>query len=418
MKKIAMLFLSLILIFTLAGCASSANGDISGNGGVNTLAPISSESRISITAGDTVLYANMYDNDTAREFIKTLPFTLPTIERSGLAKGVHLPQYIDYEEDKLTREYKLGEIGYWPGGDIAIFYTDHLFDRTIVDVVQIGQIESGVEVFLNYSGSVTIERVQVEQIAYEVDSFELHANSNGADIFGVAYQPVNAGNNLPAVILSHGFGGNYNTNSRYAMELAKLGYFAYTFDFRGGSTNSRSQGSNLKMSVFTEENDLKSVVSMVQSLDYIDSNRIYLFGTSQGGLVSAMTAADIKDEIKGLILLYPAFSIVDDAKAKYKTADDIPDTVYYLWMTVGKVYFENLIDYDVYGDVTKYADNVLIIHGDNDNIVPLSSSKKAVQEYNSATLKIIKGAGHGFSGSAFSAALSYTVDYLQAKNIW
>ena len=38
------------------------------------------------------------------------------------------------------------------------------------------------------------------------------------------------------------------------------GYLVYCFDFRGGSDSSRSKGSNLEMSVFTEQSDLEAVI--------------------------------------------------------------------------------------------------------------------------------------------------------------
>lgn len=408
MKKFKILGLLLLSVFMLTACKENTNSQPGGG------QPVYSENKITITAGDTVLYATMYDNPTARNFLEVLPFTLPTIERSGLAKGVHLPESIEYESDKLTRNYKLGEIGYWPGGDIAIFYTDTLFEKTIVDVVQIGQIEAGVEVFENYSGSITIERVIASVPAYEFTTTEMKTNINGQSIYGVAYTPLEAGSSLPAIILSHGYGGNYNTNAAYAKEFASLGYFAYTFDFRGGSPSSRSDGSTLDMSVFTEEEDLKAVIRMVQSLDFIDNEKIFLFGTSQGGLVSAMAAADMEEEINGIILLYPAFVMADNAKNMYSSTDEIPDSVFFMWMTVGRTYFESLLNFNPYADVVRYTKDVLILHGNNDSIVPLSYSQRAVGEYSSAQLEVINGAGHGFSGSDFITALDFSVQYIKA----
>ena len=46
----------------------------------------------------------------------------------------------------------------------------------------------------------------------------------------------------------------------------------------------------------------------------MDEENIFLMGTSQGGAVSAITAAANKEEIKGAILLYPAFVLVDRIK--------------------------------------------------------------------------------------------------------
>ncbi len=415
MKKVLIFLMAFVMLFAVSGCnvGGSSGGTNNGDNGNNLGGDvIFSENEIKITAGDAVLYATMYDNETARNFMQTLPFTLPTIERSGLAKGVHLPEYIEYESDKLTRDYTLGEIGYWPGGDIAIFYTDDLFDKTIVDVVQIGKINDGVEIFRTYDGSVTIERVKTTA-RYDISSGELITNIKGQSIYGVVYTPVGVKNLLPAVILSHGFGGNYNTNAEYAREFARRGYFAYTFDFRGGSPSSRSDGSTLEMSVFTEEDDLKAVVNTIRSLGYIDKERIYLFGTSQGGLVSAMIAADLQNEIRGAVLLYPAFVMADNAKAMYKTVGEIPDSTYFMWMTVGRTYFENLLDYDPYADVIRYTKDVLILHGDRDGIVPLSYSERAAKEYPSATLHVIEGAGHGFGGSDFDSAFNYSIQYIK-----
>ena len=404
MKKILAAVLGAIFLFAAVSCSpADQSGENAGNSG---------ENQIIITAGTTVLRAEMYDNPTAAEFMDLLPFTLPTIERSGLAKGVHLPSYLSYDANALTRSYRLGEIGYWPGGDIAIFYNDTRFEQTIVDVVQIGMIADGVAVFENYSGAVTIERASEKE--YGVARAEMHASVNGADIYGMAYTPLGAGEKLPAVILSHGYGGNYGTNAAYAEDFARHGYFAYTFDFRGGSPGSRSDGSTLEMSVFTEETDLKAVVSMVQALEYVDTERIFLFGTSQGGLVSAMAAADLQEKIAGAVLLYPAFSIVEDAAAMFSSAADVPDTVHFMWMTVGRTYFENLFGYDPYADAARFAKDVLILHGDRDGTVPLSASQRAARNYPSARLYVLEGAGHGFGGAARELALSYIHDYLNA----
>lgn len=410
MKKLLTVLIAFVLSLCLfVGCTSNNIPDDEPD---NSQA-VYSDTEIKITAGDTELYATLYDNNTAKEFVKLLPFTLPTIERSGLAKGVHLPENLEYESELLTRNYLLGEIGYWSGGDIAIFYNDTRYEQTIVDVVQIGRIESGVEVFENYSGSVTIERVEKKSMTYEYKTSELFASVNNQKIYGVAYTPIGAGNNMPAIIISHGYGGSYYSNDSFAREFAKLGYFTYTFDFRGGSGGSRSDGNTRQMSIFTEEVDLKAVVAMVQTLEYIDSSRIYLFGTSQGGLVSAMVAADLQNEIRGAMLMYPAFVLVDDAKRRFDSVNEIPDTVQYLGMIVGRTYFENLLDYEPYADISRYSKDVLILHGDRDGLVPLSYSERAAREYSSAELHVISGAGHYFGGTHFNIAFGYVKTYLQ-----
>lgn len=77
---------------------------------------------------------------------------------------------------------------------------------------------------------------------------------------------------------------------------------AYCFDFCGGAASNRSDGSPLEMSVFTEQADLEAVIAMIQELDYVDQDNLFLMGTSQGGAVSAITGAAHPQEIRGMIL--------------------------------------------------------------------------------------------------------------------
>lgn len=253
-----------------------------------------------------------------------------------------------------------------------------------------------------------------EDINYEYITEELYAERVGNRIYGVVYIPQDAGEQMPAVIFSHGFGGNYQVGTQYAKALAEKGYVVYCFDFCGGSPGSRSDGSTLEMSIFTEQADLESVITMLQSLDYVDKNNIFLIGTSQGGAVSAITAAAHQEEIRGAILLYPAFCLVDQTKERFANVDDIPDTYFSLWMTIGRAYAENLLDYDIYEAISGYEKDVLILHGDADSIVPLSYSEKALDIYSSARLKVFPGAGHGFYGEDAQRAINLMLEYLES----
>lgn len=252
----------------------------------------------------------------------------------------------------------------------------------------------------------------MESAFFEYETQEMYAQRDGNQIYGVIYVPKNAGEKMPAVIFSHGFGGNYQVGAQYARALAERGIVAYCFDFCGGSPGSRSDGSTLEMSIFTEQADLEAVIHMMQKLPYVDNSNLFLMGSSQGGAVSAITAAAHKEEIKGAILLYPAFCLVDMTKERFDSVEDIPDTYFALWMTVGRAYAEKLLDYDIYEVIPGYDKDVLMIHGDADDIVPLSYSEHALEVYQSSELKVIPGAGHGFYGEDAELAIGYMLDYL------
>lgn len=248
---------------------------------------------------------------------------------------------------------------------------------------------------------------------YEYISQELYVQRGGDQIYGVIYIPQNAGEQMPAVIFSHGFGGTHQVGDGYARALAQKGYVVYCFDFCGGAPGSRSSGSTLEMSVFTEKADLEAVMEMMQELDYVDREDIFLMGTSQGGAVSAITGADHEDEVQGMILLYPAFVLADRANELFQSVEEIPETYYFMCMDVGRAYFEPLIGYDIYEDVAGYQKDVLLLHGDQDNIVPLSYSERALEVYPSAELEVISGAGHGFYGENEQLAVEYILNYLE-----
>ena len=111
----------------------------------------------------------------------------------------------------------------------------------------------------------------------------MYAENEGQQIFGLLYQPVEAEGPRPAVIYAHGFGGSHRNGGQYAQALAAQGYLAYCFDFRGGSESSCSEGSNLEMSIFTEQSDLEAVIAMMKARPDVDSHNIFLLGASQGG---------------------------------------------------------------------------------------------------------------------------------------
>ena len=143
--------------------------------------------------------------------------------------------------------------------------------------------EEETEIFFE---SETEDSSVAEPLNYEYKTQELYTRRDENQIYGVVYIPQDAGEKMPTVIFSHGFGGNYQVGTQYAEALAAKGYVVYCFDFCGGSPGSRSDGSTLDMSIFTEQADLESVIHMMQEQAFVDEENIFLMGTSQGGAVS------------------------------------------------------------------------------------------------------------------------------------
>ena len=245
-----------------------------------------------------------------------------------------------------------------------------------------------------------------------VDSTEVWSERDGNRIFGMMYYNSASSKKQPAVILSHSSSLTHEAMSGYALAIAKMGYAAYCFDFCGGSDKSKSEGSTDDMTVFTEVEDLRAVVKTVKSLDYIDPSRVYLLGSSQGGLVSALLADECPDDFAGMILFYPAFNIPEMVKMFSGFGDlgnfgDFGDFGGFGdWgdfgdfggmMSMSEAYINSIKDFDVWSHIGKFPKPVCIVHGTQDMIVPISNSEKAVELYPTATLNKIEGANHGFN---------------------
>ena len=247
--------------------------------------------------------------------------------------------------------------------------------------------------------------------AYRAEELTLKIGDD--DIYGVMYLPLEEKETYPTVILSHGFGGTADTCKPYCEIFAANGYACYALDFRGGGNNSRSSGSTTEMSVLTEAADLTAVLEQVRALDYVDESQVFLWGESQGGFVSSYVAANRPDDVKALILYYPAFVLQDDAREKYPNPNEIPE-VEDVWGTrLGAVYNLDAMSFDIYEVIGNYKGDVLIVHGDKDEVVPLSYSERAVTVYESANLVVFEGGGHGFWDRVDEAA-AYSLEFLQA----
>lgn len=245
---------------------------------------------------------------------------------------------------------------------------------------------------------------------------------NGLTIRGFEYRP--GGDDLPIAVISHGFMANHKTVVQYAKLFAELGFAAYCFDFCGGCViGGKSDGKTTDMSVLTETEDLKAVIAYAKGLPYTDENTLVLMGCSQGGFVSALTAAELKEQVTKLVLFYPAFCIPDDARAgkmmwaKFDPAN-IPEIVRCGPMKLGRCYMADVINMNPFEEIKEYDGDVLIVHGTKDKIVNASYAERAVAVYNArengtAKLYFIDGGGHMFSQKHDVSAISILRDHIQ-----
>ena len=244
----------------------------------------------------------------------------------------------------------------------------------------------------------------------------LYLEGSGERIEGLLCLPEGfseeGGERITTVVIAHGFGGCWRFfTGNVARVLAERGFVAYAFNFRNPDTRNM-----LHTSVLTEAKTLNIVLDEIGRQSFVDPERLYLLGESQGGFVSAYVSAQ-RTDVKKLVLYYPAFVLQDDARRRnpgyaepgyvYPEIEKIGDNY------VSGTYSEAALSFDIFDVIRNYPNDVLLIHGTHDPVVPLSYSERAAKTYPKARLEIIEGAGHGFYwGEPFERAAELTAEFL------
>lgn len=242
---------------------------------------------------------------------------------------------------------------------------------------------------------------------------EIRIENNSRSIYGVLSRPEYGNGKQPVVIIAHGFNGTHGFGRNYFETLNNLGYQCFTFDFPCGSVNSRSNNNTMEMSILDQQSDLEGIVRYFKSRPDVDADNIVLIGESQGGLVAALTAAHVSKDIRRLILVYPALCIPAQWNKRYPQLSGIPDTTRIWNVPLGRRFFTELRDMDVFNVIGKFKKPVLIIQGDADAIVSLEDSRRALKIYKDARLYVIPGAGHGFKSKELKESLLQIEGFLK-----
>ncbi|MEW5987197.1 MAG: hypothetical protein AB1791_11225, partial [Chloroflexota bacterium] len=109
-------------------------------------------------------------------------------------------------------------------------------------------------------------------------------------------------NSLPAILLGHGFNGDYTNMSGRAAELAQMCYVSLVFNWRGHGPNE----DDLRFFTFyddearadLEDVTLRLMTHLSPTLDLVDDDNLGMMGRSQGSLITLLATAD--EALRGL----------------------------------------------------------------------------------------------------------------------
>lgn len=210
------------------------------------------------------------------------------------------------------------------------------------------------------------------------------------------------------VVLGHGVTGNKDRPFlvELADNLSNAGIPTIRFSFSG---NGNSDGEFTQSTISKEIGDLASV------LDVLDNHTICYVGHSMGGAVGVLSASQ-DNRIKLLVSL--AGMVETKAFAQREFGDVTPDKGF-MWdeptCPLSQAYMDDLTQIDTVVDcASKISVPWLLVHGTEDDVVPIEDSQKIYAQANEPKeLLTIEDANHVFSDDSLNPMVEKVVDWIR-----
>ena len=219
-------------------------------------------------------------------------------------------------------------------------------------------------------------------------------------------------------VLCHGFlsGKNSSTNKALTRTLTERGIATLRFDFFG---QGESQGPFKNITTTLAVGQALAALDLVRQKGY---QRIGLMGSSFGGLVSILTAAQRAD-LTCLALKCPVVDFAEELRlgfgdeelARWKTTDTIPNIMGGTErIALHYAFYEDSLRQIAYEPARSIAIPTVIVQGDKDEQVPLHQSQRLYEILpGKKHLEMLPGADHQFTkGADFTRMTNVIADWL------
>lgn len=213
--------------------------------------------------------------------------------------------------------------------------------------------------------------------------------SHGQKMFGNFCVPHEGAS---CVIMSHGLDSSKDGDKWLVLSprLCEAGFASLRFTYRGcGEGTDKSEGNFEDTTLTSRISDYRAAVDFVLKAK-IDKSRLGVIGSSFGGMVAV---AGWDERIKAMVILATPYNI--------PTPKVITDYIELGSGTRLKAsFYEDLRQYDMGKAIRKIRCPLLIIQGNNDEIVSVEDAHKLYSHANEPKrLEIIDGANHVFDTS-------------------
>ena len=229
------------------------------------------------------------------------------------------------------------------------------------------------------------------------------SSRHGYSLIGEIHIPKGDGP-FPAIIFLHGYRSSKESKKMVMlMEQVQDDYACVRFDASG---HGQSGGIFEDITPTRYAEDGEDVLAFLQkkNIPKLDLTKLAIYGSSLGGFVAGMIAAK-HPEVKALMLFAPvsdfAFQKAECEKARKKGLSSIQLPFRrYGHIEIQCALAEDGARYDFYRLSKNTYCPTIIFHGDQDEVIPLSQSKKLEKSLPHAELRIIEGADHVFNDDA------------------
>ncbi|MEJ0021659.1 MAG: alpha/beta fold hydrolase [Candidatus Doudnabacteria bacterium] len=210
-------------------------------------------------------------------------------------------------------------------------------------------------------------------------------------------------NEVNIVLLLHGWKSNRQgaRNSMLATKLAQEGIGSLSFDFRG---HGDSEGDIRQISVSTEAEDVAAACAYLVTNPRVNPRGIGIVGASIGASAALLAMAYHPAAFRCGVLISPRLDFSEVRQDMYSFDGPNGRVENRIMLPVGK-------GIDFYAEAGHIKCPVMIIHGENDESIPLEQSKKLIGLYPKMELMVISGGNHRLDAHV-PKVVSYTTDFL------
>ncbi|MDY6761943.1 MAG: alpha/beta fold hydrolase [Candidatus Nanohaloarchaea archaeon] len=233
-------------------------------------------------------------------------------------------------------------------------------------------------------------------------------NSRKMTLKGIVNHPEGAehddsSHDCPAAVLCHSFTGFKEIPHLEALaeELTDRGIVTLRFDF--SDCVGESDGTCEDMKLTNQLDDLENALNFLEAMGEVDENRLAVAGHSLGGMTSILVAAQDNRPQAVVPIAAPAnhegeklFQGKEIDRWREMGHTHFP-TVKRGEVKIGWQFYEDLQQYDAVDAIPQVSEPVRFVHGDADDIVPLSNSEQLHEAAGEPKdLHVVEGADHLF----------------------